>query len=100
MTWSGRDLHSLAVTGVRRDDWPRVTGLSWDQIDARLSEFYRQKSEKGDDPSPEEIAAACEAIRLGWSPAEHERRVVGPRRTSVECVPVTGLTRPRACGPG
>lgn len=30
-----------------------------------------------DDPTPEEIAAACEAIQAGWGPGEAERRYWG-----------------------
>jgi hypothetical protein len=30
------------------------------------------------DPSPEEIAAACAALRRGWTTAERNRRSAGP----------------------
>lgn len=43
---------------------------------------------KRDDPSPQEIAEACRRIQESWSPAEKERRVVGPKRTDPVVTPI------------
>jgi hypothetical protein len=48
------------------------------EVSRRLRTLYSVP--KSPDPSPEEIAQACAAIRAEWSEEEHEQRCVVRRR--------------------
>jgi hypothetical protein len=42
---------------------------------------YRRRGQPCDyNPTPEQIRAACEQIQAGWTPAERQKRRVGPEK--------------------
>lgn len=87
--WTGGRLHSLRCTGYPRDRWCDLTGLTSDEIDARLDAHYSRADREWGDPTPEQIAALCLEIQAGWTPAERERRLGVPQESqprAVECV--------------
>ena len=57
------------------------------EAEADLSVAKEHSRQKNDDPSPEEIAAACNHIRANWSKSETWRRT-GIKPTRVELTPV------------
>jgi hypothetical protein len=48
----------------------------------KLPNRPRAEMERLAAPTPEEISERAAAVRAGWSPAERERRIVGPGRRS------------------
>lgn len=91
--WTGGRLHSLRCTGYPRERWRDLTGLTWDEINARLDAYYARADRVLGDPTPEEIAARCAEIQASWTPAERERRLgvsSEPSPRGVECVSLVG----------
>ena len=79
-------LRSWALAGYTPQRMSEMTRQSKRSIERRLHESYTATYP---DPSESEIASACAAIQLEWSPSEEVRRRVGHNdRWTPRVVPV------------
>jgi len=69
-----QQLRSWALAGYTSQRMSEMTQQPRRSIERRLYESYTQQNP---DPSESEIASACAAIQLEWSPSEERSRRVG-----------------------
>lgn len=69
----------------------RLVSAACEQVAEPVASCKRGEDDREpDDPSPEEIAAACELIQSGWCDSEREARAAGETRRSSPSTPKVG----------